>query len=217
LKQALSGAKPQSLLLLHGAGSGPWVFDGWQAAFPDLVVSAIDLHGGLDVPKTSMSDFAAVVARHAQELPQAVVFCGWSMGGLVALQAAAQVQPHSVVLLEGSPPGETQGFDPAVQPADGLFDPEGVYGPFPPGIRSRPESARARAERKRGISVPSLPAPALVVVGSEFADERGRPLADLYGADLVELPELDHWELVRSPRTRQIVREWLERDSPAHG
>jgi pimeloyl-ACP methyl ester carboxylesterase len=184
------------------------VFDGWQAAFPDLVVRAIDLHGGRDVARSSMSDFAAVAVRCAQELPQAVVFCGWSMGGLVALQAAGQVQPHSIVLLESSPPGETQGFDPDVQPADGLFDPEDVYGPFPKGIRSRPESARARADRKRGISVPSLPAPGLVVVGSDFP-ERGRPLADLYGADLVELPDLDHWELVLSPRTRQIVRQWL--------
>jgi hypothetical protein len=65
--------------------------------------------------------------------------------------------------------------------------------------------------------VPSLPAPALVVVGSDFPDERGRPLAEPYGADLVELPDLDHWELVLSPRTRQIVREWLERKSPAYG
>jgi hypothetical protein len=132
------------------------------------------------------------------------------------LAGGSQVQPHSVVLLESSPPGETQGFDPDVRPAHGLFDPEELYGAFPQGIRSRPESARARADRKRGISVPSLPAPALVVVGREFP-ERGRPLADLYCADLVEFPELDHWELVLSPHTRQIVREWLERKSRAYG
>jgi len=32
----------------------------------------------------------------------------------------------------------------------GSFDPEVVYGPFPRGMRARPESSQARAERKRG-------------------------------------------------------------------
>jgi pimeloyl-ACP methyl ester carboxylesterase len=205
--------KPASLLLVHGAGSGPWVFAGWQDAFPDLHVEAVDLHAGLDVARSSMSDFTGALVRAAQEVPQPVVLCGWSMGGLVALQAAVDVGPHSVVLLESSPPGETQGFDPGVEPEPGLFDPEKVYGPFPAGIPSRPESSRARADRKRGISVPSLPCPSLVVASADFRHERGRALADLYGSDLVELEELDHWGLVLSPSTREVVRRWLVRSA----
>jgi pimeloyl-ACP methyl ester carboxylesterase len=202
--------KALSMLLIHGAGSGPWVFEGWKEAFPDIQVEAVDLQRGLDVSTTSMSDYAAVLVEAARHCPPPLVFCGWSMGGLAALQAAAELELHSVVLLESSVPGEVQGFHPSVQSADGVFDPEEVYGSFPPGMPSRLESLRARADRKRGISVPALRCPALVVVGHEFRAERGCPLADLYGADLVELPELDHWELVRSPRTREVVHRWLE-------
>lgn len=34
------------------------------------------------------------------------------MGGLVVLQAANNTRPHSVILIEASPPGEVQGFNP---------------------------------------------------------------------------------------------------------
>jgi pimeloyl-ACP methyl ester carboxylesterase len=204
--------RPASLLLIHGAGSGPWIFDGWYDSFPDLRVEAVDLQAGLDVARSSMSDFATALIRATRDVPEPAALCGWSMGGLVAMQAAAEVRPHSVVLLESSPPGETQGFDLHIEPAAGVFDPEEVYGPFPPGIRSRPESSLARADRKRGVSVPSLPCPSLVVVGHEFRRERGRPLADLYSSDLVELDELDHWGLVLDRRPREIVRQWLAGD-----
>jgi hypothetical protein len=62
--------------------------------------------------------------------------------------------------------------------------------------RSRPESSLARAERKRGIAVPRLPCPALVVYGEEFADERGRRLAKRYEARELALPGKSHWDLV---------------------
>lgn len=201
--------KPVSLLLIHGAGSGPWVFERWHDAFPTIQVAAMDLHAGREVANASMSDFADAVVRAAGDLPQPVVLCGWSMGGLVALEAAQHVRPHSLVLLEPSPPAETQGFDPGVELAAGVFDPEDVYAPFPPGMRARRESLLARAERKRGICVPSLGCPVLVVVGDEFRHERGRPIADLYGGDLVDLPDLGHWDLVLDDQVRDAVRRWL--------
>jgi hypothetical protein len=37
-----------SLLLVHGAGSGPWIFDAWPASFSNLDVRAVDLHEQLD-------------------------------------------------------------------------------------------------------------------------------------------------------------------------
>lgn len=131
------------------------------------------------------------------------------MGGLAVLQAAAQVRPHSVILLESSPPAEVQGFDGSVEIEEGVFDPETVYGPFPPGIRARPESLRARTERKRGISVPSLPCPSLVVSSDEFREERGPPIAAVYGSDQRDFPGLDHWALVRDPRVREEIARWL--------
>jgi pimeloyl-ACP methyl ester carboxylesterase len=192
----------KSLLLAHGAGSGPWVFDGWAAAFPQLEVEAVDLMAGLNVAEASMSNYAAVIARAAEWLPRPVALCGWSSGGLAAMMAARQAEAVLLILLESSPPGEVQGFDRSVPLRPGTFDPEETYGRFPPGVRARPESLLARAERKRGISVPELPCPALVVSGDEFPQERGRALAAHYGAKELAFPGLDHWDLVLDARVR---------------
>lgn len=200
---------PASLVLVHGAGSGPWVYDGWAESFPGVHVATVDLHDGLDVARASHRDYARSVVAAAAALPRPVTICGWSMGGLVVLQAAATMRPHRVILLEASPPAEVQGFHPATEVVGGVFDPEALYGRFPDGMRARPESTRARAERKRGISVPSLPCPSLVVYGDDFPEERGARLARLYGSDMRFFPGLDHWDLVLDPRVRAAVADWL--------
>ena len=197
--------RPNSLVLVHGAGSGPWVYEGWRDCFPEVTVLAIDLQAGLEVATASHADYAQIVVEAAATLPAPVVLCGWSMGGLVVLQAAERVRPHSVVLLEASPPAEVQGFNPDTDVAYGVFDPEVVYGTFPPGMRARPESTRARAERKRGISIPTLPCPSLVIYGDAFREERGKAIARLYSSDEFDFPGLDHWALVREPRVRMTV------------
>jgi pimeloyl-ACP methyl ester carboxylesterase len=200
---------PVSLLLVHGAGSGPWVYDRWLSAFPTLTVEAVDLQEGLAVEQASMSDYADRVAAAARTMVGPVALCGWSMGGLVVLQAAQEMQPHSVVLLEASAPAEVQGRDSDVQLVGGVFDPEAEYGKFPAGIAARPESLLARAERKRGISVPSLPCPSLVIATADFPGERGRSVADLYGSELAEFPELRHFDLVLNAAPRQAVADFL--------
>lgn len=203
-------APPTSLLLVHGSGSGPWIFDGWAAAFPGVAVDAVDLHAGLDVRRASHADYAETVVRAAAELPRPLVLCGWSMGGLVVLQAAEQVWPDAVVVIEPSAPAEVQGTHPETEVADGSFDPVEVYGrAFPVGLRARPESSRARAERKRGISVPGLPCPSLVVFGDEFRDERGTPVAQLYGSETLDFPGLGHWDAVLDERVRRTIAGWL--------
>jgi pimeloyl-ACP methyl ester carboxylesterase len=183
------------------------VFDGWADAFPGLEVEAVDLMAGLNVAEASMSNYAAVIVRAAERLPRPVALCGWSSGGLAATMAARQAEADLVILLESSPPGEVQGFDESVPLRAGTFDPEETYGAFPPGMRARPESLLARAERKRGVSVPSLPCPALVVYGDEFAEERGRELAALYGAEELAFPGLDHWDLVLDGRVRDYLSD----------
>ena len=200
---------PTSLLLAHGSGSGPWVFDDWAASFPGVTVAAVDLHANLDVSRASHADYAAAVGRAAAQLPQPVALCGWSMGGLVVLQAAEEVRPHAVIVIEPSAPAEVQGFRSETEVTDGSFDPEAVYGRFPAGIRARPESARARAERKAGISVPRLSCPSLVVFGDSFRAERGESVAQLYDSDELDLPGLDHWDLVLDERVRRAVARWL--------
>jgi pimeloyl-ACP methyl ester carboxylesterase len=204
------GAPPASLLLVHGAGSGPWVFDGWPGDFPGVAVAAVDLQAGIDVCAASMADYADAVVAAAAALPAPAALCGWSMGGLVALMAAERAGAARLVLLESSPPAEVQGYDGSTPIGPGTFDPEEAYGPFPPGMRARPESSLARAERRRGISVPRLPCPALVVSGDEFAQERGRALAQRYGSEELSFPGLDHWGLVLDERVRNELAGRLD-------
>jgi pimeloyl-ACP methyl ester carboxylesterase len=198
-----------SVLLVHGAASGPWVFDRWLDRLTGARTEAVDLQAGLDVAHASMYDYADRLALAADALPRPLAMCAWSMGGLVAMMAAPRVEPACLVLLEASPSAEIQGPHPEVQLAHGTFDGEATYGPFPVGMRSRPESVLARAERKRGISVARLPGPTLVVSGREFPRERGRLLAETYGCDELAFPELDHWGLVLDGRVSDAVSRHL--------
>ncbi len=152
-----------------------------------------------------MRDYAAAIERAAAALPRPLTVIAWSMGGLAAMLAAPPVD--LLVLLEPSPPGELQGFRPELALVQGTFDPERAYGAFPPGVRARPESALARAERKRGISVAALHQPALVVYGDEFLRERGQNLARLYGAAELHLPGKTHWDLVRDEEAVAAVAQ----------
>lgn len=188
-------------MLVHGAGSGPWVFDAWE--HDSVGVVAVDLHEGLDVATATMTDYASAVVR-ACAAASPVALCGWSMGGLVAMMAAADVDPAALVLLEPSAPAEVQRAH-DVADSTGTFDPEQVYGAFPPGVRARPESERARADRKRGISIPRLPRRSLVVFGDEFEEERGRALVRRYAIEGAHFPGLSHWDLVFDPRVRERV------------
>jgi pimeloyl-ACP methyl ester carboxylesterase len=198
-----------SVLLVHGAASGPWVFDRWLDRFAEARTEAVDLQVGLDVAHASMRDYADRLTSAAEALPRPLAMCGWSMGGLVAMMAAARVEPACLVLLEASPSAEIQGTHPEVELAHGTFDGAATYGGFPDGVRSRPESLLARAERKRGISVARLPGPTLVVSGREFPRERGRLLAEAYGCDELAFPELDHWGLVLDARVSDAVGRHL--------
>ena len=204
----------RSVVLVHGAGSGPWVFDGWREALGDFEVEAVDLHAGLNVAEAAMSNYAAAAVRAAERLRPPRAICGWSMGGLVAMLAARQAGVERLVLLEPSPPAEVQGLDAGIPLETGTFDPEDVYGAFPAGVRARPESRLARAERKRGVSVPSLPCPALVVSGDDYAEARGTAVAGVYSSEELFVPRLNHWSLVLDRRVPAAVAAWLGGEDP---
>jgi pimeloyl-ACP methyl ester carboxylesterase len=171
-------------------------------------VEAVDLQAGLVVERAAMSNYAAVVACTANLCPAPRALLGWSLGGLAAMMAAERAEAERLVLLEPSPTAEVQGTH-AVEPVEGAFDPEEEYGPFPAGIRARPESLLARGQRKQGISVPALPCPALVVYGREYSDERGRAVARHYDAEELDTGVPTHWDLVVDQQVRQSVAAWL--------
>jgi pimeloyl-ACP methyl ester carboxylesterase len=197
------------VLLVHGAGSDPRIFDSWADSFPVAVLRAVDLQHGVDIQRASMSDYGSAIERAARRCPRPLAAVAWSMGGLVTMMAAENLDAMCLVALEPSPPAEIQGWHPGSTIDSGTFDPEVVYGSFPSGIRSRPESSFARAERKTGISVPRLPSPSLIVSGSEFPDERGSRVAAFFGSNELRFPLLDHWDLVLSREVRAAIAAHL--------
>jgi pimeloyl-ACP methyl ester carboxylesterase len=200
----------KSLLLVHGAGSGPWAFAGWEDTFLDARVVAVDLQAGLDVARASIDDYAAAVLHAAEELPRPLALVGWSLGGLVAMVAARRIEPAALVLLDASPPLEVQGLR-DVEPQVGTFDPV-EHGARPPaGMRHRRESSFAMGQRDRGVSVQPLPAATRVLVayGAALKHDRGPVLAAHLAADELDAGDATHWDLVRSEDVRRRVAEWL--------
>jgi pimeloyl-ACP methyl ester carboxylesterase len=201
---------PHTVLLVHGAGSGPWIFEDWADTFPISTLHMVDLQHDVHIPRASMNQYSQAIGREAQDLSRPLAVVAWSMGGLAAMMQAEALDPMCLVMLEPSAPAEVQGWHCTSSIDDpGTFDPQAEYGQFPPGIRSRPESSLARAERKAGISVPTLTCPSLVVSGSEFPVERGSRVAAFYRSDELQFPRFDHWGLVREHRVRAAIAQHL--------
>lgn len=126
----------------------------------------------------------------------------------MALMAAQRSPVAALVVLEPSLPLELSGGDPLRGVRSGTYDAESAYGPLPPGTRSRLESLRALDERKRGISVPSVDCPVLVVAG-RTGQPGARSVAGHFDADLLEFPDLGHSDLVGDPRVLARIASWL--------
>lgn len=100
------------IVMVHGAFCGGWVFQAFSAPFAAAGhrVLAPDLpgHGAGDdrgaTAGLSMSDYAAAIAREAAALETPPALIGHSLGGLVALLAAAYVPTAGVILLAPSAP-----------------------------------------------------------------------------------------------------------------
>ncbi len=99
-------AKP-NLVLLHGWGFTSAVWDGLRPYLePHFQVHALNLPGYGDAePIEAMDDLAALADAVVQRAPLQATWAGWSLGGMVALQAAA-LFPQRVqqLLLIGSTP-----------------------------------------------------------------------------------------------------------------
>jgi pimeloyl-ACP methyl ester carboxylesterase len=204
---------PRRLVLVHGASSGPWVFEPWTGRFPDFEMRVPDLQAGLAVERASMDDYAEQVIA-ATGGPGAVVV-GWSMGGLVAMLAAQQQRLAALVLVEPSQPRELGRHDPTVVPTVGVYDAETMYGPLPPGTRHRPESRLALEERQRGITIPLIDCPLLVIASSSYPTSRGSDVVDHYGGELLEFPTLDHGSVIKAPEVASAITTWLRRQKHA--
>lgn len=136
----MTDAHPRpALALLHGWGVGKAAWQPLsQALAAHCELHLVDLPGYGDVPASAAS-FADTAQRLADALPAGVVLCGWSLGALLALQAARQAGPRiGGLVLIGATPCFTQrpGWLPA-QPAT-LLD------TFSAAVAEQPDSALQR-------------------------------------------------------------------------
>ena len=225
------------VVLVHGAANSArvWTFwrrelegRGWAVHTPDL--RGHGEHAGIDLSTTGMADYAADVGAVARSLPRPPVLVGWSMGGLVAMMAAAATRAVACVGLAPSTPRAVR--DPAVPLRVGTFGAEtyGITSDDPAHQPAMPdldleerrialaslsrESLLARDERQAGIAIDRLPCPLLIVTGTGDTSWPRERYADLtLPAQHLSVDGASHWGLVLSRRAlRTLVPDvvrWL--------
>jgi pimeloyl-ACP methyl ester carboxylesterase len=226
-----------SVILIHGAANSGSVWAFWQRALAEhgWASYALDLRGhgrstALDLSHTRMADYAADVRALAQQLRRPPIVMGWSMGGLVAMTAAADGVAAACVALAPSAPARQR--NPSVPLRSGEFGPEeyGITSDDPeqqPGMPDLDreerlialaslgrESRLARDERQAGIVIESLPCPLLIVTGTADRAWPAERYRDLWlQADFLSVEGASHWGLVLSrralTRTAPSVSQWM--------
>ena len=212
------------VILVHGVANSAAVWTFWQVELAERgwAAYALDLRGHgqstpADLARATMADYAADVQAVARQLCQAPVLIGWSMGGLVAMLAAAGSSATACVALAPSPPARQVDVRGPVR--TGIFGPEeyGLSGREPEDQRAMPdldaaerqialsslghESRLARDERQQGIVLERLPCPLFLVTGTLDRDWPAERYADfLLPADGLTIPNASHWGLVLNRR-----------------
>jgi pimeloyl-ACP methyl ester carboxylesterase len=230
------GERPP-LILVHGAANSARVWGFWQDELGRRGWSshAIDLRGhgtsaAVDLSATRMADYADDVIAFARTLRQPPVLIGWSMGGLVAMMAAAACSARACVGLAPSTPARA--FDASVSLRGGVFGPE-QYGIVDRDPDHQPamadldraervialeslgsESRLARDERTAGVVV-NVTCPLLIVTGTADTQWPRQRYDDLhFAADHVSIDGASHWGLVLNRRLltgiASAVTSWLD-------
>lgn len=98
-----------SLLLIHGAATGAWVWEAWRRELGAFgwQVNVLDLRGHgrsmpIDLSTVTMEDYVADVESVTEQIERAQgvhpVLGGWSLGGVVAMMYAAK-HPETTALM----------------------------------------------------------------------------------------------------------------------
>src|SRR4051812_10260608 len=96
----------QNLVLLHGWGMNATVWKDLVASLaPHFRVHGVDLPGYGRSPPVEPYTLAQITDQLASALPSSVIICGWSLGGLLALNLAlhASRKVERLVLIATTP------------------------------------------------------------------------------------------------------------------
>ena len=226
------------IVLIHGAANSAAVWTYWQPMLADagFASHAIDLRGhGDSAPRdrsnTSMDDYAEDVCTLIAQLSAPPILAGWSMGGLVAMIAAARDSGvRAIIGLAPSTPALT--VDESIALRTGEFD-ASEYGittrdpddqPAMPDLDREErivalsslckESRYARDQRAAGVVIEAVPCPLLIVTGTgDVQWPRSRYDGLHLPAEHLNIDGASHWGLVlnRTVLTTLVPRvcEWI--------
>lgn len=221
-----------AVLAVHGAGGGGWEWRlwapvlaarGWRLHAPDLVPDPAGL------AQTGFRHYQAQVEGAAQALPPPVVLLGASLGGLLALAAAARVRPAALVLVNALPPAGTgarlppRRWPPVVSWSQAALS--GTVADLPDADlasarwahrRWRDESGAVLAQAWAGVAVAMPACPVLVLTGALDRDVPppvSRALAAHLDADRAEVDGCSHLGILlgaRAALAAALVAAWLD-------
>ncbi|MDX1625063.1 MAG: alpha/beta fold hydrolase [Wenzhouxiangellaceae bacterium] len=166
------------IVTLHGWAMHSGLFEDLERAAPDHEWIGLDLPGHGRRREAAWPDdpVADVAARAADALGDGGLLLGWSLGGLLALQAVLRgaVAPRGLVLVAATPcflrrPHWPDGVEPALLKAmslDLVSNPEAVFQRFLALEIQGAADARAELRRLRALATRhGLPDPAALVAG----------------------------------------------------
>lgn len=220
-----------TVLCIHGAGGGGWEYALWQPLFTaaGYTMLANDLQPVAD--GLAATTFADYVEQVKGWLPGEgrIILVGASMGGILALKVAEQINPAALVLVNSVPPAGVGAARagkerPAVvQWANGpleetrtaLFDSDEatIQWAWP---QWRDEAGAVLNQIANGIAVQPPPCPTLVVLSEQDTDipyQTGLALAAWAKADVTLYHGMSHVGPLLSRRATtvaQMVLTWLQ-------
>ncbi len=223
------------IVFVHGAGGGGWEWDIWTRVFaarglqsvaPDLVPSESGLAA------TTFDDYLRQVLAWCQSsqahAPERTVLIGASLGGLLALSVAAQIDAAALLLINPMPPdgiGDRQASAyPPIIPWGSKRSIGGTRRAMPDADgasrliawrRWRDESGLALTEASRGVEL-EMPTCPILVMASDGDDQipaaTSRILAARCAADFINLPNSSHVGPLlgtRAARVAGLAADWL--------
>ncbi|MEO6690338.1 MAG: alpha/beta hydrolase [Dokdonella sp.] len=229
------GAGP--IVCVHGAGAGGWEWGIWARMFnvhgfdvmaPDLMPVTAGLAA------TQFADYRAQVVAWCAASPGKSILAGASLGGLLALSAAAEVEPMALVLVNPVPPRgiagmRTRTWLPVVTWSRdrSLTGTRGAMPDSDDGARMyayrrwRDESGAVLDAAQTGIDCSVPGCPILVLTSADDKDvppATSRALATWLGADFELVQQASHVGPLLgrdAPSAAERVCGWLQRRVPA--